>query len=40
MEAAIRDRLMNIKVLASKDHSSTLLTLNRKLFQPVFGVVI
>jgi hypothetical protein len=32
MEAAIRDRLMNIEVLALKDRGLTLLTLNRKLF--------
>jgi hypothetical protein len=39
MEAAIRDRLMNIEVSASKDRGSTPLTLNRKLFQLVFSVV-
>jgi hypothetical protein len=39
IEAAIRDRLMNIEVSASKDRGSTPLMLDRKLFQPVFGVV-
>ena len=39
MEAAIRDRLMNIKVSALKNCGLTLLTLNRKLFQLVFSVI-
>src|ERR1700722_2533452 len=39
MEAAIRDRLMNIEVSAAAERGSTPLTLDRKLFQSVFGVV-
>jgi hypothetical protein len=39
MEAAIRDRLMNIKVTAAAKRGSTPLTLDRTLFQSVFGVV-
>jgi hypothetical protein len=39
MEAAIRDRLMNIEVTAAAERGSTPLALDRKLFQSVFGVV-
>lgn len=39
IEAAIRDRLMNIQVTAAAERGSTPLSLDRKLFNSVFGVV-
>jgi hypothetical protein len=39
IEAAIRDRLMNIEVSAATSRGSTPLSIDQKLFRPVFGVV-